>query len=233
MSTKFMFTPLEMKVLQNFKEICPEMVVEPDKFTVMSTTKSVLARYNFDKPYDFKKFGVYEIADVLNIMKALDNSCTLDVQDKYIDFVGQNEDKVRYFTTAEELIEPVPDLDAKLKNHLVELKVSISADKIDYIKNMANCLKANYIFVETADKRVRITVGKELQASLDNYEIYLNDGISINQLQAPVKIAITDFKIEKGDYELSIHAKEVTSPKKLSKWVNLNGVSYYIFCGVV
>lgn len=236
MANNFMFSALEVKILENFGDINSQMVIDPTGVSIMSITKSILANYKFDKPYDFQRFGVYEIKDVLSIIKALDN-VEIDVHDKFINFIGGNNDKVKYFTTAESLIEKVPDIESKFKESNVELKLSLPADKLEYIKTMANCLKSNYIFFETDNKKVRITVGDELESTNSNYELSIDDGISVNNLTSAVKVAIADFKIIKGDYEIIIaskpSAKDPNASKKITKWVNLNGATYYIFCGVV
>ena len=222
MSTKF--TDLEIKVLKNFSEINPSIVIEPDKIQVKSLASSIVGVYPFDEKYDFDAFGVYEINDLLSVLSALDKP-EFEVIDKYLSIKSSNNDKVKYFTAAPELIPKVPNVETKFNKIDCELQFSLSSDKLAIINKMSSILKSKFLFFETDNKRIRITIGDELGTSCNNMEVMIEDGIKSNNLDTPVKISMVDFKILAGEYEVKISTK-------ISKWTNLNNVVYYIFTSV-
>lgn len=224
MSTKF--TDYEIKVLQNFAGINPSIIVEPDKLQVKNIANSVIGVYPFDSPHDFEMFGIYETQDFLSVMSVLDKP-EFEVHDKYLTIKGSNNDKVRYFTTALDLIQKVPKIEDKFKTIDCELQFSLPADKLAIINKMISILKAKFIFFETIDKKIRITVGDDLDSSLNNYEIDIEDNIKSNCLPSATQINVLDFKILPGDYDVKI------STKKITKWTNYNNVSYYIHSAVI
>lgn len=225
MSQQFMFSTSELKILGNFGSINQSIVINPDKIEVINVGSSVIAKYPYDTPYNFDSFGIYEISDFLGILNVL-NKPNIEVKDSYLNIIGSNNDKVRYFTTAKELIPKVPSIEEKFNKMNCELQFALPADKLAYIMKMASILKSKFIFFETENDRIRITVGDDLDSSANNYELYVEDGITNNVLDKPVKISIEDFKILAGEYEIKIS-------KKISRWTNLNNVVYYIFTSVV
>lgn len=218
------FTDHEIKVFQNFSNINPSIVIEPDKVQVISIAKSVVGVYPFENPYNFEKFGIYEMSDFLSVLSVLDKP-EFEVLDKYLLIKGSNNDKVKYFTTAIDLMPKVPNVEEKFSKIDCELDFDLPIEKLTYINKMASIFKSKFIFFETVNKKIKITVGDELESSYNNYEIDIEDNIRSNKLDVPVKICMSDFKIMSGDYSVKIS-------KKISKWSNLNGVTYYIFCSV-
>lgn len=230
--SKFSFEENQLKVLSNFASINPQMLVESDKFTVMNGSKSVVANYPFSTKLDFPSFGLYDASDFLAIINAMKNS-QIEVKDKSLN-ITSGSDKLTYFTTAAELVPKVPDTDKVFQNLDYDLDFSLSADRLAVCLKMASLLKAAFIFFETDGKRIRITIGNELESSSNNYEVYVEDGIKKNQLVEAVRIALADFKILPGEYQVGIARKEVKGNNKyFSKWSNLNGVTYFIATEVV
>lgn len=227
------FTPDEktVKIMANFANINPSMVIDPDKLSVMSTSKTVIAKYPFSSPYSFNSFGFYDTGDVLSIINAMSKPEIEVTNDTFITIIGTNDDKVRYFTTAKELLPVVPNIDTSTSDFTVNLKCSITADKLAVINKMASILKSKYIFFETDGKKIRITLGDALESSGNNYEVFITDGIKENSLTEPIKIPVIDFKILPGEYEFTITSKIIPKSGKLrtfTVWENLNGVSYII-----
>lgn len=224
MSQQFMFSTSELKILGNFGSINQSIVINPDKIEVINVGSSVIAKYPYDNAYDFEAFGIYEISDFLGILNVLSKP-NIEVKDSYLNIIGSNNDKVRYFTTAKELIPKVPSIEEKFSKMNCELQFALPADKLAYIMKMASILKAKFIFFETVNDKILVTVGDDLDSSANNYELFIEDGITNNKLDKPVKISIEDFKILAGEYEVKIS-------KKISCWTNLNNVVYYIFTSV-
>jgi hypothetical protein len=216
------FTPNEktLKILANFATINPSMLIEPHSLAVVNNAKSVIARYPFDTPYVFDTFGLYDTPDAINVIKAIQKA-EIEVCDKYINIIGSNADKVKYYTTPVDLCPTVPDLTAKIAKTTFNLHFSLPADKFDTIMKMAGVLKSKYLFFETDGKAIRITVGDELESSGNNYDITIDSGITANDLAVPAKIAILDWKVLPGEYEVRV-CRGITS------WENLNGVTYFI-----
>lgn len=219
-----MFTPDEkvVKIMANFASINASMVIEPDKLSVINNQSSVVAHYTFPTPFTFNPFGFYDTPDALGIINAMSKP-EIEVKEKFINIIGSNDDKVRYFTTASDLLPKVPDLEPKMSKVDWSLEFSLPADKLAILTKMAGILKSKFIFFETDEKRIRITLGNALESSGNNYELFITDGIKLNNLpdDTNVKIPMIDFKVLPGEYEVKIS-------KRPSRWENLNGVVYYI-----
>lgn len=216
------FTPDDkiIKIMANFASINPSMLIEPDKLAVMNNAKTVITRYMFDTPFTFEPFGFYDTSDALGIINAM-HKPDIEVNDKFINIVGANDDKVKYFTTAPDLVPKVPNVETGFLKLKCEQHFSLPADKLSIILKMSSILKSKFIFFETEGNKIRITVGDELESSGNNYDILVQDDIKINQSDAVIKIPLIDFKILPGEYNIQI-------TKRTTKWENLNGVTYYI-----
>jgi hypothetical protein len=148
---------------------------------------------------------------------------TIEVHDKYINIVGTNNDKVKYYTTASELLPKVPDFESKIKTVDWALKFQLTADKLAVIFKMVSTMKSKskYLFFETDGKAIRLTIGNELESSGNNYDIVITDGITANKATKVIKIPLVDFKILEGEYEVRVD-------ERITVWTNLSGVEYYI-----
>lgn len=220
MATKFRFTDAHINILKNFTEISKSMLIEPDKLSVINDARSVIAKYEYDTPFDFEPFGLYDCDRFISNYKAI-NKPEIDVHPKYINIIGANNDKIRLHTTASDLVPKVPDIESKCAKVDFELVFNMSAEILSQIRKVVSAQKSQYIFFETNGKRIILTLCDALEASSDNYEIPIEDGIKANNLTKPVKIALADFLIMDGDYEVKIS-------EKLTRWSNLNNVVYYI-----
>jgi hypothetical protein len=216
------FTPNEktIKIMKNFAEINPSMLIEPTKLSVINSAKSIIANYVFETKNDFTQFGLFDTNEVHNIIKALGKP-EIEVFDKYINIIGANDDKVKYFTSAANLVPVVPNLDDKFSKVNLDLEFTMSAEKLAIIAKMQNLLKAKYLFFESDTNRVRITIGEALESSYNNYEVYIEDNITTNNIDGFVKILTSDLKLLAGEYKIKMSSK-------ITKWINVNGVSYYI-----
>lgn len=228
------FTPDEkiVKILQNFSTINPSLLITPTELGVISNSKSVIAKYPFQTPFDFEPFGLYNAKDFLGILNAMSKP-TVEVQEKFVSIVGQNSDRVKYFTTASELVPKVPNMDISHPDFTVIMKFNLSSDRLAVIKKMSAILKSKFIFFETDNKRIRITLGDELESSGNNYEVEISDDIKVNILESVLKIPTCDFNVLDGEYEITIVSKTVKgNTRTFTSWENLNGVSYIIATAV-
>lgn len=235
MATKFNFDEAQLKVLANFSSISQQMLVEPDKFSVMSVSKSIIANYPFTTPFDFESFGLYNTSDFIGVISAMKKSL-IEVKDKYLSITSDS-DKLTYYTTAKELVPNVPDTTVVFNSLEESVELSLPADRLAVIMKMASMLKSKFMFIESATinnkQLVRITIGDELETSANSYELYIDDA-TINNLNEAVRISFDEFKLLGGEYKLSIGRKEVKGRMKyLSKWANLNGVTYFIAANTV
>lgn len=225
--SKFSFEESAIRVLANFASINPSMLVEPDKLTVMNIPKSIVASYPFEKPYDFDSFGLFDCADFLAVLSVM-KKATIEVNDKCLTITADG-DKLTYYTTAKNLIQEIPDVNVLFNGSTDQLDFALPADRLAVMNKMVSILKSKYIFFESDGKRVRITIGDELESSSNNYELLIEDGIKTNCLTEPVKISIVDFKVLAGEYNIKIAKKEARGKTKyFSKWDNLNGATYLI-----
>lgn len=222
--TPFSFDEKTIKVLSNFTTINPSMIIQPDKLSVINNTSSCIGFYPFAKPFDFEEFGLYEATDFLSAISVFDTPPTIEVKDKYL-IIANKADKFRYFTTAKTLITAVPDIESKFEKIQPELEFTLTADKLAIINKCSSILKAKYIFFESQKKKILVTVANELESSNNSYELIIEDDITTNKLDQPVKISLEDFKVLPGEYKISLSSK-------ISRWNNLNGVRYYLACSI-
>jgi hypothetical protein len=224
LSTPFTFDEKTIRILANFAAINPSMVIQQEQLSVINTTNSCIGFYTFGTTFDFEEFGLYEAPEFLSAISVFDTLPAIEVKDKYLVISGKN-DKLKYFTTAKNLLPVVPDVKSKFEKVQCELEFTLSADKLAIINKFSSILKSKYIFFETEKKRIRITVANELESSNNSYELFIEDDIQSNKLTAPVKIALDDFKILPGEYTISLS-------QKISRWTNLNGAVYYLACSI-
>jgi hypothetical protein len=235
MTTKFNFDEVQLKILANFSSISQQMLVEPDKFSVISSSKSVIANYPFTTPFDFEPFGLYNTSDFIGILSIM-KQAEIEVKDKFLSITAKS-DKITYYTTAKELVPIVPDTNSLFKTLDESVALSLPADRIAIIMKASAQFKSKYMFIESitfnTKKLVRITIGDELETSANSYELVIDDA-TINNLTEPVRISMEDFKLIGGEYTLNVGSKQVKGKTKyLSKWSNLNGVTYFIATNIV
>jgi len=230
--SKFSFDEQELKVLANFASLNQQMLIEPDKFSVSTISKSVIAIYPFANPYPFQPFGLFDTSDFLAIIQAMKNS-QIEVKYKFLNIIGDAE-KFTYYTTAEDLVPKVPDAGAVFANLDYDLEFSLPADKLAGMMKMSAYSKAPYLFFEAdsingGPRFVRMTLNDDLENASNNWQRTITDGVKVNKLEEAVKIAMVDFKILPGEYEVGIAKKVVKGKNKyFSRWSNLNGATYYI-----
>jgi len=216
----FSFSEVEINVLKNFASVNPSMVISPEGLGVINTAKSVIANYPFAKPYAFEEFGVYEVPELLSVLGALSNP-VIEANDKYL-LIKDGESKTRYFTTAKDLLPKVPAVENKFSQVKCELDFTLPAEKLAALFKMAAIIKAEWLFLESDGKKIRLTVGKELDTSSNTFDVTITADIAANDLEKPVKVPLSDLKVLPGGYDVKI------STAGISRWTADVGATYYI-----
>jgi hypothetical protein len=216
----FAYKETEIAVLKNLATISPSMLIESDKFSVINPSKSVVATFKFDEPYDYEEFGIYEVPEFLSVLSTLKNP-QVDNKDKYL-LISDGSSKFKYFTTHKDQVPKAPNVRAKFDTLTYPLDFDISNEKLAMVFKTAAILKADYLFFETDKKKIRLTVANELGASVSSFEIMIDEGIRTNKLESAVKLPIADMKLYQGDYKVKL-------TEKISLWENTMGnLEYFI-----
>jgi hypothetical protein len=219
-----------VQVLKNFSQLNPSMILQSDRLEVISTHKSTIGRYVFDEPLDFSdEIGIYDSSEFLGILSFYKNP-EIKNFDKYVTITEGNS-KATYFKTAKELLPKVlvqqkftpDDIKARLDKIGCELQFTLTAEKINMLIKMASIMKSEFVFFETDESKIRITVGNELESSNNNWEITIDsENITNNSLENPVKLSVMEFKFVPSDYDVKV------SSKGMSYWKSVSGIEYFI-----
>jgi hypothetical protein len=184
----------------------------------------------FDEPLDFSdEIGIYDSSEFLGILSFYKNP-EIKNFDKYVTITEGNS-KATYFKTAKELLPKVlvqqkftpDDIKARLDKIGCELQFTLTAEKINMLIKMASIMKSEFVFFETDESKIRITVGNELESSNNNWEITIDsENITNNSLENPVKLSVMEFKFVPSDYDVKV------SSKGMSYWKSVSGIEYFI-----
>lgn len=220
-----------INLLKNFSVINPSVLIKSTETVVRNNSKSCIGiyRYKDELPLgDVTEIGLYDTGDFLSIYSAYKQP-EFEVNEKYIT-ISEGKSKVKYFTTAKSMIPEVP-FDEKTGKYKIEgkfAKVTPEADfvipqeKINILMKMATLLRSEYLFFESVDGVIRITVANELESSDNTWEMTIEDDIKKSELPFPVRIVLAEFKVIPADYRVEIASDGIT------KWSSNVGVDYYI-----
>lgn len=210
----------DVAILKSFSTLNSSMIINPEKFSVVNSSKSCVAFYIPEEKYDFQEFGIYEMTDFLAALGTLKNPEITD-EEKYL-VISSNGQKFKYFTTAKDLIQPAKINIEKIDAVEFGLEFDLSAEKFSMLMKSANIVRASNVFFETSKKKILITVAEELASSNNSFEIPIEEGITKNDLKEPVAIPISDMRLLPGDYTVKIS-------NKISKWTHQGcNLNYYI-----
>jgi hypothetical protein len=221
-------------VIKNFSQLNPSIVISSDKVEVISTNKSAIGRYIFEEPLPFEEqIGLFDTPEFLSIL-GIYKSPDVTTSEKYLT-VSEGTSKVRYFTTAANLLPKVliqnkfdaSDIKKRLDTVGCELEFVLPAEKLNMFLKMSQLLRAEWIFFESVDDTIRITVGDELESSNNTWELLITTDIKANTLTTPIKLNVSDLRLVPSDYDVKI------STKGMSGWTSASGIEYYIGIFVV
>src|ERR1035441_9781082 len=104
------FTEQELQVLKNFALIHPSMIIQSTVVKVINASKSCVGIYDFETPYNFPDFGIYEMQEFLSILSAF-KAPSINVGEKKL-VISEGTSKATYFTTEKSLLPVVKDANA-------------------------------------------------------------------------------------------------------------------------
>ena len=228
MST-FKFTDKTLAVIKNFSQLNPSLVISPDRVEVISTHKSAIGRYFFEEPLPIEEIGVYDTPELLSILSIYKTPDIIPNGTKYIT-ITEGSSKVKYFLTASSLLPKVliqnkfgaTEIKERLETIGCELEFILPAEKLNMLLKMCGLIRSEWIFLETVEGAIRLTVGDELESSNNTWEISLTTDITTNELKKPLKLNVSDLRLVSADYAVKI------SSKGMSGWTSSTGIEYYI-----
>jgi len=220
------FTETELHILSNFAKINPSQIIKPNGFGAKELSNSIIGTYEFENAYDFEPFGIYEVPMFLQAINTFDKPEIEIKNDRII--VKEGNSKVQFFTTPLDLIKnsEVPNIAPKFNKLDCEIDFDLSADKLATIFKTAAVFKAKYLYIESDDDSIRLTVSTDAPGTSGNsFDIAIRDNIRANALDDTIlKIPLSELRIIAGDYSIK------ASTKKITKWTCFNDVVYYVGC---
>lgn len=215
------FTEIELTILKNFSSINPSMIIYPDQFKVINPAKSVIGNYQFENPYDFEPFGIYEMNKFLMVLSSFKTPNIEFIDSKYLQITEGNQ-KLKFFTSPIEIFSQVPSVEEKFQKVEIGLDFDISSDKINILTKIASNFGTENLWFESdkENKCIRLTVGDDL-VSTSSFEVKIDSNIRKNNLKIPVKISLNEAKFLNMDYSVMIS-------EKITKWKSFNNVVYYV-----
>lgn len=216
------FNETELSVLKNFSTINASMLIRPDRLEIINDNQSCIAKYVFEKPYDFEAYGIYNLNEFLSVLGMIKNP-EITVHEKYLT-IKQGNTKVKYYTTPENLIPVVRSLNKVLSAAKFDMAFNLPAEKLASIFKAATVLQLEWLFFETDGKKIRLTLANKLESSDSSFEVVIDDGIKENNIAKTAKVPVCDLKLMPGDYFIEIASTGVP----ISRWTCFNGVQYII-----
>ena len=223
-----------MAVLKNFSQINVQVCIEADKVEVINGSFSVIGSYKFDEPLPItKELGIYELNEFIAVMSAYKNP-DITEHDKFI-VISEGSSKMKYWINAKSMLPKIliqnkytpADIRERLDSVGCELEFVLPAERLNMLMKMASLIKAEWIFFESVDGKIRITIGDALESSHNTWEMEIDSDIKSNTLTKPMKCNMGEFRVMSSDYNVRI------SSKGMSIWKNALGVEYFIGCAAV
>lgn len=226
--TQFSYSDTEIKVLKNFASINPSMIILPDKFAVVNgLKKSVVAYYNFETPYQYNPYGIFDLDEFLTTIGSM-SECQLEVEEGIVTISDdRNNIKSRYNTSPMDMLPEVKDVTRKFEQVPIQMEFKFTSEKIAILKKVTNILKHERIYFESTDDGIRIIAAQKSLANKTNpTELMITGELLIkNELDrnTVLYLNLDELNILDGDYHVKI------SDAQISHWHNefLN-VDYYI-----
>jgi hypothetical protein len=180
-------------------------------------------------------FSVHDLNELLAILNFYKNpaNTTITVENKWLR-ISDGNSEVKYCTTPPHLIPKVlvkgkfttTDIKNKLDQCNCELDFDLTSENLSMLLKMSSLIKAKYLFFETVEEGIRVTIGESLQSSDNSWQVLVKENIRANKLEKPMVFDIGELKLLVLDYKIRISALN------MSEWVNTFGVTYYVGCSV-
>ncbi len=226
----FTYTEEELKVLKNFAEINPNMIIYPDRFAIVNGShKSVVGLYQFKEPYDYKPYGIYNLKEFLNGSGQFTN-VQFEIHDTFIAIKDSaNGLTTKYGSTDIDLIQAAQNPTKKFNEVECQLEFNLPTEKMVLIKKVMQIYSSKRIYFESVDKdTIRlITAGTDLKTSVNPTEIIIKgEDVTTSNLPEDVILYIKaeEFNLMEGDYKVKVSTKGIT------QWKNslIDSLTYYI-----
>lgn len=219
----FNFTETELAVLKNFSSINPSIIISNDNFKIKNEANSVIAKYVFEKPYEFDSFGIYNLPEFISVLSSLKKP-EINVLEKFLT-ISDVKSKFKYFTTAKELIPEVAfeNVEKNFSEKLTtKIKFTLTSEHQAMIMKTGPLLKAEYLYIETKGDRILMTIANSLEDSHSNFEIVVDEGIEVNNSEMPIKLPVAELKLFRGIYIVDMN-------ERMAKFSNtIESVKYFI-----
>lgn len=223
MTNEFKFSQQETDILKNFCTINPQIIIQPNRLQVKNSATTIIAIHDLVAPYDIDtSFGIYDMPNLLSVLSVYKSPSITLSEDAIRLLIKEGKCSNNYKTHAKELIDAVPDARKKFATLDITLDFVFPQEKLVMLKKMADLQKSAFIFFESIEGAIRVTVGDELESSDNTWEVILVDNIVINELSKVVKTNVADLKLIMCDYHVQI------AEYGMSKWESSVGVEYYI-----
>lgn len=220
----FSFTEEETQVLKNFATINPSMLIQPTGIKVINAIQSCVGLYEFKTPYEFEEFGIYEVPELLAILSAY-KTPEIKVSEKYLT-ISEGSSKVRFFTTAKDLIPPVRDAKKKMNSLEPVMDFVFPQEKLVMLRKMASLIKAEFVFFETTeDGKIRVTAGDALESSNNTWDVVLDTDITVNKADKPLRCKESELRIINSDYKVKLAQ---VGKAGISYWQSAMGAEYFV-----
>lgn len=235
MKELFAFTDDERSVLKNFSTINPSMIFNKDGFASVLQSQTIRAFYKFQHSKSFSNFGIYNTPSLIQCLNLFKNP---EIENKGNHLViSEGNNKQKFYTSDMDIL--FNSVKCKCKGELqlmsfelypyhqipndYDLEFTMSQENLSTLLKASNINDAEFMFFESEPEGIRITVGKDLESSMNSYSILLvNELVKKNTLCSPIKMNMTDLRNIVTEYEVKM------SSKGISSWIGLNGVVYFI-----
>jgi len=231
---KFCYNDQEREVLKNFSKINPSMIIQPDKFNVINNSKNVLGFYDFENPYYYEEYGIYDLGVYNNYMRSV-TDLELEVKEKCVVIYDKASNlKQTQSTTPVDggSLVRVTDPASQFNACEVIVETAMPSDKLSQLLKFADIAKHERIFFKTINGILTlIGGGKDLNNSIDPTLIDIKkNNITTNKLDVTLSMSkeFMEKLMEGYDYTLTI--VKTGKGNYISRWSNdvVKGLRYYI-----
>ena len=221
----FSFNEEEIQVLKNFSGIHPSMVIQPTGIKVINDSKTCVGEYQFKTPYEFEEFGVFEIPELLGILSAY-KTPEITVMDKFLR-IAEGTSKVRYFTTAKDLIPAVRNARKTCESMPAAMEFVFPQEKLVMLRKMASLIKAESVFFESLpdEGKIRVTIGDKLESTNNTWDVTIDSDITANCATKPLRCKESELRIITSDYTVKMAEKGKAG---ISHWASSMGAEYFV-----
>ncbi len=244
----FSFTETEFKVLNNLINVDPRMIIYPDRFECWNyNAGSRQGLYEFDEPYEFEPFGIFDMKVFLSAIKVNKFGYKLEewAEKRFVSIINMDADgnvtkrKVKYQTTPTSVIKPVKTYKKAFTKAPKILDFTLSGEDYKYIKRMSAILKAERVYFSSQDGNVIVELGSKKKTTTTNPQSLeiSGDAVVTNDLPEGISIFVEYVDVHLlDDYDHQIQIALAGDIEKTlqgqTRWANKNikNLEYFYGC---